>query len=141
MIHMALSSILRQQEYCGTLIGAISVFTGPYTCGVGTIDNTGRLCTYTSVDEHEDLERRDELFKKWKRGKRPYQLTSEEDAEEAHLYGRIAAYRAARGRDSKRMRALKELGDKRTAVEQNELDALEARYRHLRSNSLRLVAP
>jgi hypothetical protein len=96
---------------------------------------------YTSVDEHEDLERRDELFKKWKRGKRPYQLTPEEDAEEAHLYGRIAAYRAARGRDSKHMRALKELGDKRTAVEQNELDALEARYRHVRSNSLRLVAP
>jgi hypothetical protein len=96
---------------------------------------------YTSVDEHEDLERRDELFKKWMYGQRPHQLTPEEDAEEAHLYGRIAAFRVARSRDLKRMRALKELGDKRTADEQSELDAFEARHRHVRSNSLRLVAP
>jgi hypothetical protein len=96
---------------------------------------------YTSVDEHEDLERRDELFKKWKSGPPPRQLTPEEDAEEAHLYGHIAAYRVARSRDFKRMRALKELGDKRTAAEQSELDAFEARHRHVRSNSMRLVSP
>lgn len=96
---------------------------------------------YASVDEHEDLERRDELFKKWIKGQPPRQLTPEEDAEEAHLYGRIAAFRVARSRDLKRMRALKELGDKRTADEQSELDAFESRYRHVRSNSLRLVAP
>jgi hypothetical protein len=96
---------------------------------------------YTSVDEHEDLERRDELFRKWKGGQPPHQLTPEEDAEEAHLYGRIAAFRVARSRNLKRMRALKELGDKRTADERGELDAFEARNRHVRSNSLRLVAP
>jgi hypothetical protein len=96
---------------------------------------------YTSIDEHEDLERRDELFKKWIRGRRPHQLTPEEDAEEAHLYGRIAAFRVAESRDSKRIKELTELGDKRTAGEQTELDAFEARYRHVRSNSLRLVSP
>jgi hypothetical protein len=46
---------------------------------------------YTSVDEHEDLVRRDELFQKW-RG-RPPPLTGEEDAEEAHLFARIAAFK------------------------------------------------
>ena len=96
---------------------------------------------YTSVDEHEDSERRDELFKKWMYGQPPHQLTPEEDAEEAHLYGRIAAFRVARSRDSKHIKALRELGDKCTAAEQIELDAFEARYRHVRSNSVRLVAP
>jgi hypothetical protein len=43
------------------------------------------------VDEHEDLVRRDELFQKW-RG-RPPPLTGEEDAEEAHLFARIAAFK------------------------------------------------
>ena len=41
---------------------------------------------YTSVDEHEDLVRRDELFNKWR--SRPKPLTGEEDAEEAHLFAR-----------------------------------------------------
>jgi hypothetical protein len=61
--------------------------------------------------------------------------------EETHLYGRIAAFRVARSRDSKRMKALKELGDKRTTAEQSELDAFEARYRHVPSNSVRLASP
>ena len=95
---------------------------------------------YTSVDEHEDLERRDELFKKWKRAAAP----------SAYARGRrgggasLRAYRGvpgARSRDSKHIKALRELGDKCTAAEQSELDAFEARYRHVRSNSVRLVAP
>ena len=45
---------------------------------------------YTSADEHEDLVRRDELFNKW-RSRPP--LTREEDAEEAHLFARIACFK------------------------------------------------
>ena len=56
-------------------------------------------------------------------------LTPEEDAEEAHLFGRIAAFNVARSRDHPRIEALKALGEKRSEAEQSELDALEARYR------------
>jgi hypothetical protein len=84
---------------------------------------------YTSVDEHEDLVRRDELFRKW-RG-RPPPLTGEEDAEEAHLFARIAAFKQETCRAGRRMDVLRNLGEKRSAAEQNELDALEARYRRI----------
>ena len=84
---------------------------------------------YTSVDEHEDLVRRDELFNKWR--SRPKPLTGEEDAEEAHLFARIAAFKleTTRGRD--RIDVLRNLGEKRSAADQSELDALEARYRRI----------
>jgi hypothetical protein len=84
---------------------------------------------YTSVDEHEDLVRRDELFRKW-RG-RPPPLTGEEDAEEAHLFARIAAFKQETCRAGRRMDVLRNLGEKRSAAEQNELDALEARHRRI----------
>ena len=84
---------------------------------------------YTSVDEHEDLVRRDELFNKWR--SRPKPLTGEEDAEEAHLFARIAAFKleTTRGRD--RIDVLRKLGEKRSAAEQSEIDALEARHRRI----------
>jgi hypothetical protein len=53
---------------------------------------------YTSVDEDNDLTRRDELYRKWLEGTFPHQLTPEEDAEEAHLYARIAAFQVTKGR-------------------------------------------
>jgi hypothetical protein len=43
---------------------------------------------YTSVDEHEDLVRRDELFGKW-RSRPP--LTREEDVEEVHLFASLVS--------------------------------------------------
>ena len=86
---------------------------------------------YTSEDEHEDLERRDELFRKWKGRQPPHQLTPEEDAEEAHLYGRIAAFKQESCRAGRRMDVLRNLGEKRSAAEQSELDALEARHRRI----------
>ena len=92
------------------------------------------------MDEENDLERRDQLFRKWRSGKPPHQLTPEEDAEEAHLYARIAAFAAARGRDHKRIMALKELGDKCSPAEQSELDALETRYRQVRKTNWPLRA-
>jgi hypothetical protein len=91
--------------------------------------------SYTSEDEDKDLGRRDELFEKWRQGNFPHQLTPEEDAEEAHLYARIEAFGAARGRAERRIIALRELGDKRTATEQSELDALELRYRRVRETN------
>jgi hypothetical protein len=96
--------------------------------------------SYTSEDEDKDLGRRDELFRKWLHGKFPHQLTPEEDAEEAHLYGRIGAFGATRGRAERRMTALRELGDKRTATEQSELTALELRYRPQTNWPPRLVS-
>jgi hypothetical protein len=83
---------------------------------------------YTSVDEHEDLIRRDELFGKW-RSRPP--LTGEEDAEEAHLFARIAAFKQETRRAWRRMDVLRNLGEKRSVAEQCELDALEARHRRI----------
>jgi hypothetical protein len=82
---------------------------------------------YTSVDEHEDLVRRDELFGKW-RSRPP--LTGEEDAEEAHLFARIAAFKSEASSKRNRIGVLRKLGDKRSAAEQGELDALD-RYRRI----------
>ena len=81
---------------------------------------------YTSADAAADKARMAQLRKKTIGGSG---LTPEEDAEEAHLFGRIAAFAAAAGRDRPRIEALKALGEKRSASEQSELDALEARYR------------
>jgi hypothetical protein len=39
------------------------------------------------------------------------------------------------------MKALKELGNKRAAAERSELDAFEARYHDVRSNSVRWSSP
>jgi hypothetical protein len=81
---------------------------------------------YTSVDEHEDLVRRDELFGKWR--SQPL-LSREEDAEEAHLFARIACFKVEANRARHRIDILRKLGDKRSATEQAELDALETRFR------------
>jgi len=80
------------------------------------------------VDEHEDLVRRDELFGKW-RSRPP--LTGEEDAEEAHLFARIAAFKQETCRARRRMDVLRNLGEKRSIAEQSELEALEARHRRI----------
>jgi hypothetical protein len=83
---------------------------------------------YTSAGEHEDLVRRDELFGKWRRSRPP--LTREEDAEEAHLFARIACFKIeANGKVSHRRSS--QTGDQRSAIEQSELDALEARFRRI----------
>jgi hypothetical protein len=81
---------------------------------------------YTSADAAADKVRMERLRQKYFS---PSGLTPEEDAEEAHLFGRIAAFTAARSRDYPRIEALKALGEKRSEAEQSELDALEARYR------------
>jgi hypothetical protein len=83
---------------------------------------------YTSVDEHEDLVRRDELFGKW-RSRPP--LTREEDVEEVHLFARIACFKVEANKARYRIDVLRKLGDKRSAIEQSELDALEARFRRI----------
>ena len=83
---------------------------------------------YTSADEHEDLVRRDELFNKW-RSRPP--LTGEEDAEEAYLFARIACFKVEANKARYRIDVLRKLGDKRSAIEQGELDALEARFRRI----------
>jgi hypothetical protein len=70
---------------------------------------------YTMVDKDADENRRQELFRK--RCDNRQGLSPQEDAEEAHLCGRIAAFEGARGRDSKRIDALKTLGEKRSAAE------------------------
>jgi len=80
---------------------------------------------YTSVDAAADETRKEKLRQKHFSSR----LTPEEDAEEAHLFGRIAAFNVARSRDHPRIEALKALGEKRSEAEQSELDALEARYR------------
>jgi hypothetical protein len=82
---------------------------------------------YTSADEHEDLVRRDELFGKWRV---QASLTREEDVEEAHLFARIASFKAERLRQTDRIDALRLLGEKRSADER-EFDALEARFRRI----------
>jgi hypothetical protein len=84
---------------------------------------------YTSADEHEDLVRRDELFGKWRRSRPP--LTREEDAEEAHLFARIACFKIEANSARYRIDDLRKLGDQRSAIEQSELDALEARFRRI----------
>ena len=83
---------------------------------------------YTSADEHEDLVRRDELFGKW-RSRPP--LTREEDAEEAYLFARIACFKVEANKARYRIDVLRKLGDKRSAIEQGELDTLEARFRRI----------
>jgi hypothetical protein len=83
---------------------------------------------YTSADEHEDLVRRDELFDKWRR--QP-SLTREDDAEEAHLFARIARFKVECNRARNSIDVLRKLGDKRSAIEQSELDALESRFRRI----------
>jgi hypothetical protein len=81
---------------------------------------------YTSADAAADEARMAQLRGKTIGGSG---LTAEEDAEEAHLFGRVAAFMAAAGHDRPRVEALKALGEKRSEAEQSELDALEARYR------------
>lgn len=83
---------------------------------------------YTSADAAADEVRKAQLRKKYFASG----LSAEEGAEEAHLFGRIAAFWAAERRDRPRIEALKALGEKRSEAEQSELDAFEARYRSVK---------
>ena len=65
------------------------------------------------------------------RRKRISFLTREEDAEEAHLFARIACFKIEANKARYRIDVLRKLGDKRSAIEQGELDALDARFRRI----------
>jgi hypothetical protein len=57
--------------------------------------------------------------------------TREEDAEEAHLFARIACFKIEANSARYRIDDLRKLGDQRSAIEQGELDGLEARFRRI----------
>jgi hypothetical protein len=89
---------------------------------------------YTALEAREDKKRIESLHRK-RAWQRPFKLTAEEDAEEAHLFARLAAYEAtpeaqARERISKlNMQSfLRSPGMKLSADERSELDSLMARY-------------
>jgi hypothetical protein len=87
---------------------------------------------YTALEAREDRKRIENLHRK-RAWQRPFKLTAEEDAEEAHLFARLAAYEAtpeaqARKRISN-LRFVTQLpGRKISADDRSELDSLSARY-------------
>lgn len=88
---------------------------------------------YPALQAREDKKRIDTLYKK--RRTRPYKLTEEEDAEEAHRVARHAAYQVGPEGEARRQRIphLEWLRGKQgiSAAEQTELDELKARYPNL----------
>jgi hypothetical protein len=87
---------------------------------------------YTALEAREDKKRIESLHRK-RAWQRPFKLTAEEDAEEAHLFARLAAYEATpeaqtRERISKLRIVTQFPGGKLSADERSELDSLMARY-------------
>jgi hypothetical protein len=87
---------------------------------------------YTALEAREDKKRIESLHRK-RAWHRPFKLTAEENAEEAHLFARLAAYEATpeaqtRERISKLSSVTQYPGGKLSADGRSELDSLMARY-------------
>jgi hypothetical protein len=87
---------------------------------------------YTALEARKGKKRVESLHRK-RAWQRPFKLTAEEDAEEAHLFARLAAYEATpeaqtRERISKLSSVTQYPGGKLSADGRSELDSLMARY-------------